>query len=67
MCAAEPATITYRPEAELKAAEGRTIQLTCAVFGSPKPLIVWKKGSEQLTGGRFRVTPEGHLEIKVRE
>ncbi len=61
---AEPATITERPLEEMKAAEGKDIMLTCAVFGSPPPLVVWKKGSEQLTGGRFRVTDEGHLEIK---
>ena len=63
---AEPATITERPLEEQKAAEGKDILIRCAVFGSPKPLVVWKKGSEQLTGGRYRVTEEGHLEIKVR-
>ena len=49
----------------LRAAEGQTINLTCKVFGSPKPLVVWKKGDEQLTGGRFRVMEDGNLEIAV--
>ena len=60
---AEPATITKRPPAEFKVAEGKDIILDCAVFGSPPPLVVWKKGSEQLTGGRFKVLDEGHLQI----
>lgn len=46
-----------------KAAEGQTVNLTCRVFGSPRPLVVWRKGNEQLTGGRFQVMPEGHLRI----
>lgn len=67
MITAEPATITERPDEEMKAAEGKDILLKCAVFGSPTPLVVWKKGSEQLTGGRYKVTDEGHLQIKVGE
>jgi len=49
----------------LRAAEGQTINLTCKVFGSPKPHVVWKKGDEQLTGGRYRVMENGNLEIAV--
>lgn len=48
-----------------RAAEGQTIYLQCEVFGSPKPLVFWRKGSEQLTGGRFKVMEEGHLQITV--
>ena len=48
-----------------RTAEGQTIYLTCQVFGSPKPQIVWLKGQEQLTGGRFTVMDEGDLQIVV--
>jgi len=62
---AEPPFIQEAPLVGLRAAEGQTINLTCKVFGSPKPLVVWKKGDEQLTGGRFRVMEDGNLEISV--
>ena len=48
-----------------RAAEQQTINPTCHVFGSPKPLITWLKGTEQLTGGRYKVLEDGHLEITV--
>ena len=63
--AVEAPIITHPPKREHKAAEGRDTQLQCLVFGSPRPLVVWKKGSEQLTGGRFTVTEFGHLGISV--
>ena len=63
---AEPPFIREPPLIGQKAAEGQTTVLICEVFGSPKPLVTWLKGTEQLTGGRFRVLDEGHLEITVR-
>jgi len=51
------------PVMDMKAAEAQTINLTCNVLGIPQPLVVWLKGSEQLTGGHFTVMPEGHLQI----
>jgi len=63
---AEPPVILEGPAIGLRAAEGQTINLTCKVFGSPKPLVVWMKGAEQLTGGRYRVLEDGNLEIAVR-
>lgn len=65
LISAEPPIITGS-QSEFKAAEGQTINLTCNVFGSPKPIVVWQKSGEQLTGGRFRVTSDGHLQISVR-
>ncbi len=65
MLLAEPPIITEPPLEGQKAAEGQTTALRCSVFGSPKPLVVWKKGNEQLTGGRFSVLENGHLEIVV--
>jgi len=62
---AEPPFILEGPLIGLRAAEGQTINLTCKVFGSPKPRVVWKKGDEQLTGGRYRVMEDGNLEISV--
>lgn len=60
----EPPLIQDPPKEIQRAAEGQTINLTCQVFGSPKPIIVWRKGQEQLTGGRFKVMDEGHLQIE---
>lgn len=48
-----------------KAAECQTIQIKCDVKGSPKPFVYWTKGTEQLTGGRFEVQPNGNLKITV--
>jgi hypothetical protein len=62
---AEAATILEGPVVGQKASEGQTINLTCQVFGSPKPQIVWLKGQEQLTGGRFTVMEDGNLQISV--
>lgn len=59
----EPPFILEGPMIGLRAAEHQTINLTCKVFGSPKPHVVWKKGDEQLTGGRYRVLEDGNLEI----
>ncbi|CAD5115432.1 DgyrCDS4407 [Dimorphilus gyrociliatus] len=59
----EPPHIRRAPKIGMKAAEGQTIDLTCEVYGSPKPLVIWYKGQEQLTGGRFEILPEGHLRI----
>jgi len=59
----EPPVITEQPVVGMRAAEGQTVNLTCQVFGSPKPVVVWKKSGEQLTGGRFSVTADGHLQI----
>ena len=65
LCSAEPPLIQKAPLKERKAAEGQTIQLSCVVFGSPKPVVVWHKGDEQLTGGRFKVMHNGNLQILV--
>ena len=62
---AEPANILEGPEIGMRVAEGQTANLTCEVYGSPKPLIVWLKGDEQLTGGRFTVMEDGNLQIAV--
>ena len=63
--AVEPPFIQGGPIIGLRAAEGDTINLTCKVSGAPKPHVVWLKGDEQLTGGRFRLMEDGNLEIAV--
>lgn len=59
----EPPIIVVEPEVGQKAAECQTIQIKCDVKGSPKPFVYWTKGTEQLTGGRFEVQPNGNLKI----
>ncbi|XP_059480515.1 neuroglian isoform X2 [Neocloeon triangulifer] len=37
--------------------------LTCRVFGAPKPLVKWIRGGTELTGGRYKIKPNGDLTI----
>ena len=48
-----------------KAAEQQTIELTCHVFGVPKPDVRWYKDMEPLIGHQYEVQKDGHLRIKV--
>ena len=59
----EPPIILSPPLETHVVAEGKTVYLQCEVFGSPKPSVVWTRGNEQLTGSRFKVMEEGHLQI----
>ncbi|XP_073993820.1 neuroglian isoform X3 [Rhodnius prolixus] len=44
--------------------DGKTVTLTCRVFGAPKPEVKWVRQGVELTGGRFLVLPQGDLEIR---
>ncbi|KAK4016086.1 neuroglian isoform X3 [Daphnia magna] len=44
--------------------DGLAVNLTCKVFGSPKPLVKWIRDGLELTGGRYRVMDSGDLEIR---
>ena len=44
--------------------DGKTVKLTCRVFGAPKPEVKWIRNGQELTGGRYRILPEGDLEIQ---
>lgn len=44
--------------------DGLAVNLTCKVFGSPKPLTKWIRDGLELTGGRYRVMESGDLEIR---
>ncbi|XP_012258678.2 neuroglian isoform X2 [Athalia rosae] len=43
---------------------GRTIRITCRVFGAPKPEVKWIRNGLELTGGRYNTLESGDLEIK---
>ncbi|XP_011307618.1 neuroglian isoform X2 [Fopius arisanus] len=43
--------------------DGTTVTMTCRVFGAPKPTITWRKGSQEVGEGKFRILNTGDLEI----
>ncbi|KAK6624567.1 hypothetical protein RUM44_011426 [Polyplax serrata] len=44
--------------------DGRTVILTCRVFGAPRPDVKWIRNAMELTGGRYITLSSGDLEIK---
>ncbi len=60
-----PPIIQVPPEVERRAAVGQDVTLTCTVFGSPRPLVIWMNGQEVVTGIRLHVTGNGDLDITV--
>ena len=44
--------------------DGRTVNMTCRVAGSPRPQIKWIHNGVELTGGRYITKPNGDLEIR---
>lgn len=44
--------------------DGRTVTMTCRVFGAPKPEVKWLRNNKELTGGRYTVLDNGDLEIR---
>ncbi|XP_063870133.1 neuroglian-like isoform X1 [Scylla paramamosain] len=52
-----------RPPTDVMTVDGKQVNMTCRVFGAPKPRITWIRDNEELTGGRFQVTNEGDLVI----
>ncbi|KAI0242498.1 Contactin-3 [Lamellibrachia satsuma] len=59
----EPPLIQIPPEVGQSADEGQNVNLTCTVFESPKPIVIWHKGHKQLTGGRYKIMDHGDLQI----
>lgn len=55
--------ITEAPQ-DKEVVDGKTVILTCKVFGAPKPEVKWVKQGVELTGGRFSVLSGGDLEIR---
>ncbi|KAL1110491.1 hypothetical protein AAG570_008019, partial [Ranatra chinensis] len=52
------------PPTDKEVVDGKTVTLTCRVFGAPKPEVKWVHQNDELTGGRYTVLPEGDLEIR---
>ncbi|XP_025162697.1 neuroglian isoform X2 [Harpegnathos saltator] len=53
-----------QPPTDLNTVDGKTIQITCRVFGAPKPEIKWIKNGQELTGGRYKTLETGDLQIE---
>ena len=54
--------ITEAPR-NLEAVDGKDINMTCKVFGAPKPEVKWIRNGKELTGGRYTVLSNGDLRI----
>ncbi|XP_046622366.1 neuroglian isoform X1 [Neodiprion virginianus] len=57
-----PPQITQPPSNEATV-DGKTIRITCRVFGAPKPEVKWVRNGIELTGGRYITLESGDLEI----
>ncbi|XP_017782809.1 PREDICTED: neuroglian isoform X2 [Nicrophorus vespilloides] len=55
--------ITEAPR-DQDAVDGKTINMTCKVFGAPKPEVKWVHNGKELTGGRYKVLENGDLNIE---
>lgn len=54
--------ITEGPK-DVSTVDGKTVVLTCRVFGAPKPEVKWVRNQIELTGGRFTILESGDLQI----
>ncbi|XP_077267327.1 neuroglian isoform X6 [Temnothorax americanus] len=53
-----------QPPMNLSTVDGKTIRITCRVFGAPKPEVKWVRNGQELTGGRYKILDIGDLEIE---
>ena len=53
-----------QPPSDEATVDGKTIRLTCRVFGAPKPEVKWVRNGQALTGGRYKILETGDLEIE---
>lgn len=51
------------PPSDESTVDGRTVLMTCRVFGAPKPEVKWVRSSLELTGGRYTTLENGDLQI----
>lgn len=58
-----PPEIT-QPPTHLNTVDGKTIRMTCNVFGAPTPEVKWIRSGRELTGGRYKILETGDLEIQ---
>jgi len=61
----EAPTILVPPPPSIKVAEGHSVLITCSVTGKPDPLVTWYRDTNLITGGRFKIMPNGDLNISV--
>uniref|UniRef100_A0A8D8XH54 Neuroglian n=2 Tax=Cacopsylla melanoneura TaxID=428564 RepID=A0A8D8XH54_9HEMI len=54
--------ITEQPKDEFTV-DGRSVVLTCRVFGAPKPEVKWVHNQVEVTGGRYTILETGDLQI----
>lgn len=59
-----PPEITDPPEKVARTVDGRDVTLSCRTFGAPKPIVKWFHDNDELTGGRYVISPNGDLMIK---
>lgn len=59
-----PPEITEGPM-DMEAVENKEVELTCKVFGAPKPQVKWVHNGKELTGGRYSLQKDGNLHIKA--
>jgi neuronal cell adhesion protein len=59
-----PPEITMGPAPKARSVDGKTVTLTCRTFGAPKPIVKWFHDNDELTGGRYVISPEGDLTIQ---
>lgn len=52
------------PPMDKDVVDGKTVIITCRVFGAPKPEVKWVRSGVELTGGRYTTLPSGDLEIR---
>ncbi|XP_033217712.1 neuroglian isoform X3 [Belonocnema kinseyi] len=52
------------PPSDEVVVDGKTVKLTCRVFGAPKPEVKWIRNGQELTGGRYKILSSGDLEIE---
>ena len=56
--------IIKAPAKQVRIVDGKVVTLNCQTFGSPKPIVKWFHDTDELTGGRYEITPQGDLKIK---
>ncbi|KAF5274231.1 hypothetical protein FQA39_LY07335 [Lamprigera yunnana] len=54
--------ITEAPK-NMEAVDGKDINVSCKVYGAPKPEVKWIHNGKALTGGRYKVLESGDLHI----
>lgn len=53
-----------QPPTDMSTVDGKTIQITCRVFGAPRPVVKWIKNGQKVTGGRYKTLDSGDLQIE---